>query len=258
VQWPFVSPSLSVSAEGAGHGATVAMVGILAAVTNRPRWSAGPIGSGVAGSEVAEQVNHAGPWPVGGNAGSSGHEADRRVDRLGVTAIYLLMAAGAACVWWSSSYAASAVSPMGLGLLLMAAAFVGSGIRRSLRGPGRLTWRSAILPVIVAVTATFCLSGAPLAWRWATSEAAFNRLVATLPPMGPHQVVTIPTRVGWYTLSFAEVYPSGYVLTAAGTDDLTDCGSGFAYSPHGPDAIDLTQHVFVRIHGAWYRWSCYS
>lgn len=168
------------------------------------------------------------------------------------------MAAGAASPLWSSSYAAQVFTPLGLGVSLMAMALLASVVRWSVQLSGRLTWRSAIMPVIVAVTATLCLSGAPLAWRWAASEAAFNRLVATLPPMGPHQVATIPTRVGWYSLSSADVYPGGYLLTAAGNDDLTDCGSGFAYLPHGPAAIDLTQYAFAWIDGAWYRWSCYT
>jgi hypothetical protein len=166
--------------------------------------------------------------------------------------------AGAACVLWSLSYAAASVSLLAGGLLLMAAAIGGFGVRRWLR-PDRLTWRSAIVPtILVGATVTAWVTGVPLAWRWAASEASFNRLVATLPPRGPHQAATVPAHVGWYSVSFADVYPGGYVFTAAETDDMTDCGSGFAYLPHGPAAIELPGYEFVRIDGGWYRWACYS
>jgi hypothetical protein len=139
----------------------------------------------------------------------------------------------------------------------MSAAVATFGVRRWLRCD-RFTWRSAIMPAILLATVTGWLTGAPLAWRWAASEAAFNRLVATLPPLGPHQAATIPAHVGWYSVSLAEVYPGGYVFRAAETDDMTDCGSGFAYLPYGPAAIHVPAYEFARIHGAWYRWACYS
>jgi len=175
--------------------------------------------------------------------------------RLAAVALHLVLLTGAFGVMWSLSCAAPAVWWLAPGLLVMFAATVAGVLRRWLRRD-RYTWRSAIMPAIVAATVVAGTTGAPLTWRWAASEAAFDRVRATLPPTGPHRAVGVPAHIGWYGVSSADVYPGGYVFTAAGTDDLTDCGSGFAYLPGGP--IDVAGDQFVRIHGAWYRWTCSS
>jgi hypothetical protein len=114
------------------------------------------------------------------------------------------------------------------------------------------------MPAILAATALAGLTGTPLRWRWAASEAAFNRLVATLPPHGAHQPVDVPAHLGPYSISLGDVYPDGYVFTDSDTANLTDCGSGFAYLPTGRAGFDLGSYEFVRLDGAWYQWRCYS
>ncbi|MET7393317.1 hypothetical protein ABZS66_07470 [Dactylosporangium sp. NPDC005572] len=121
-------------------------------------------------------------------------------------------------------------------------------------------WRRWFLigPVIGILTVVLLYTGAPFKMRWAASQGAFAAVVAghPIPPPGSaREGLTVPHRLGLYSITSAYWVPGGAVFY----ETHGWYSAGFAYLPGGPTAeIGTVLFESPRFHhfgGSWYSWT---
>jgi hypothetical protein len=181
---------------------------------------------------------------------------------------YVVAVVGALTVLWAAGHATISLDPAFLGTVLILAGAAMLGGCRLMYGPsdgGRLRVLAGALAIPLLVVAMIVLVAIdlPLDWRWRAAKADFQSTVSSLQQNRPDPV---PMVLGSYTIDRVDTIGSGYLFEDAHGGDLTDCGGGFAYLPHGEPSSDddrvtdvlPSQLTFIQLDGAWYAWTCSS
>jgi hypothetical protein len=199
--------------------------------------------------------------PFEGNL--TGHEDDQsegatvglsRSERIIAGALYGLFGLAIVTIVWSFSHPTLDLFAIGIGAAGFALAVLGLILCDAVRMQGTRRGRPLIVAglaivLLIAIHAT----NASLRLLWTISEPAFARVVATLPPPDrPSQRwISVPSRIGFYSIDHAQADLGGYLFYDAQGGDLADIGAGFAYLPHGIPT-DPGQYGFRHLDGPWY------
>jgi hypothetical protein len=176
---------------------------------------------------------------------------------------HVVVLVASAVLLWAYSYPgvsllllAVAVGVWGLAVLawLVWVAMFGIGRRR-------WSWWFVPAPLVGVLVVTLVVVDVPLRARWAMSRAAFEAVVATLPPAGQAGQewvsVAVPARIGGYRITSAVVAPDAVIFWEATGSGLDD--AGFAYLPDGPKPTlengSFEAPSFKHLDGVWYSWT---
>lgn len=120
-------------------------------------------------------------------------------------------------------------------------------------------WVLAVAPLLVVATAGLVVVDAPLRARWAMSERAFDRAVATVQTASrPDRPTALATRSRLGAYRVAEAYQLGdgvFFVVDGGGGILTV--EGFAHLPNGPNRRLRSQYEgvsFRSLGDGWYAW----
>jgi len=190
---------------------------------------------------------------------------DAGPDRRWTWVLHLFIVATGGGVLWSVSYPGSNVSLFAVSGCASVAAgccWLGWTVFVAGRTGGWQRW-FPIGPVIGVLALVLLCTGAPFKMRWAAGRNAFAALVAghSLPPPGsPWERLSVPHRLGLYTIKDAGWVPGGAIFSETHGDVFYD--ASFAYLPSGPTRDVETamgqSANFHHIGGDWYRWSATS
>lgn len=183
-------------------------------------------------------------------------------DRRLVWAFHLVIVAAASGVLWSESYPGwqlSLLAASGCTSVLVGCFWLGWTIHIASTTDRWRRW-FPIAPVIGVLTLVLLCTDAPFKTRWAASQGAFAAAVAghPIPPPGSAwESLTVPRRLGLYTITSAGWVPGGAIFYEAQGDVFNN--AGFAYLPGGPTAdVETTARQSAYFHplgGGWYRWT---
>ena len=114
-----------------------------------------------------------------------------------------------------------------------------------------------VAPLGGVIVYLLIVGSVPLRLRWAASEPAFERLVASVDSSTTPPLRGEATRIGWYDITNIVVVDDGILFYEDHGAFLDD--AGFAYLPHGPypglENGGFENPRFVHLHGPWYAWT---